>query len=193
MYAHTKLIDLLSRDTGPTGVYRDYLVLAEIVRQRFPADSPFAKALNSLGERIEAMTTTDGSSVDTDSTPHIDEAQHQVLRKALNEIGEAAKQLIITESAPGSEPLRESERQRIVRMVNDAFYTSNLFTAAKWILAVSLALLGLGSLGYAGFNIYASEKVQAAQQTLSETTNRVNGAITEIDRYQNQLSQRKTN
>lgn len=188
-YSYHVLIDKATSGANDAAdLRRDFLLLADIIRERFPSHSPLSDAIGSLNERIGKTVVED---VPTEGGPATaDLKERNSLRRELNAIGAAAKQLI--DIAPESllEVLKrnfDGEQQEVVRMVNDAFFRSTLFSSAKYILAVSLLLLGIGSLGYAGMNFYVWDKMQVAQQRLSAATQGFNDTIKQIDLDRAQL------
>jgi len=72
---------------------------------------------------------------------------------------------------PRSPPtLGEHDQSEVVQLVDQAYHQSRLFSVTKWILAISLSLLGIGSLGYAGVNFLIMDRVQTAQDRAASAT-----------------------
>jgi hypothetical protein len=173
-------------------LYKDYLVLAEKVHQRFLDETPLTKATVSIGEQIEKLLLDTRPSDLAQARTPVSPEEKQRLRAALATIDGAYQHLAQLDYASAPAALLERERERTKALVNEAFSRSHLFTLTKWVLVVSLALVGAGSLSYAGFNLAVSDRMQSAQQRLSETTTAFDATVTKIQSQQKELEDKQT-
>jgi hypothetical protein len=152
---HARFLDDLAKDTSPSNLKTNCLVLGQVVHTAFPSSSPFFTEYELLSKRVKEKK-------------HLEPAE-----EFLNDFRNLARSAsqYLAEFPPA---LAESDQQEIVQLVDRSYGQSLLFTATKWVLAISLALLGIGSLGYAGLNVFVWEKVQAAQERAADATKRLN-------------------
>lgn len=153
---------------------QDYLTLGEIIRLAFPPESHLAARYAAIAKKYEAGEKK--------------EENAKALRangKELTALAASVRDMI--GQSEKFQKWREQESQEAQKVVNQAYFDSSLFTTTKWVLSASLLLLGIGSIGFTGFNIYAQKAVQDAQKTLTETTAKINETNNEVQKQQRDL------
>ncbi|HUI95521.1 MAG TPA: hypothetical protein VLX44_07195 [Xanthobacteraceae bacterium] len=170
----TSLLRAISEKELKDITYTDFVLLGDVLQKVFAPGHPLAERYKALGISNRVAR---GSH---------DFTENQA--KAIESIAAGAMASIQTFGLPTAP---ESEQNDIAQLVNQTFYKSELFNVAKWVLAIALALVGLGSLGFAGFNIYAQDRLQEAQRRLAETTAAIDKLTTDARKKQDELQKQQ--
>ena len=137
----------------------DYILFREIVRANFPADHWLAQQCNAIDKTFAPSNEGEAGGNKT--------AEIQKVKS----LAATALDLIRKLGVPGNQD--PQDQREIEQLVDQSFHGSRLFNVTKWVLAISLALVGIGSLGFAGINILAQDRLQEAQKRLSATNDEV--------------------
>jgi len=177
MITHSKVaqfVRALSAQTNSKNLWTNYVLLGEVIRTDFPPPSPLWVEYEALGKQIKKGQTSEKTA--------------KSINDFNNLVGAVSKYL--NEFAPQL-PTSVSDRnqEEIAQLVDRAFHQSRLFTATKWILAVSLSLLGLGSLGYVGVNVLVIERIQAAQDKAAAATKELTALAADINNKRTEIEQ----
>jgi hypothetical protein len=150
----SKLLVELSKDGNPKHLVRNHAILGEVLSAAFPPGSGLSAAHQAIGKRFGDIKSDD------DERPS---AEMRRMAAELQELAKAADKLLDEVGPFYSETARTRSEREVEQLVNQAYHQSRLFTVTKWILAISLSLLGIGSLGYVGVNLIIMDRIQTAQ------------------------------
>jgi hypothetical protein len=157
----------LASETNELNLKANYILMGEAIQPAFPPPSPLWAEYEALGKRLPSdAPVVRGSQVLSDFKVLAETAS-----RYLNQFEPTL-------------PVGGLGQQEITLLVDRSYFQSGLFTTTKWLLAVSLALIGAGSLGYAGLNIVIWDKVQAAQERADAATKNLNDIRDKAEKLQ---------
>ncbi len=156
----------------------DYILFREIVRANFPADHWLAQQCNAIDKTFAPSNEGEAGGNKT--------AEIQKVKS----LAATALDLIRKLGVPGNQD--PQDQREIEQLVDQSFHGSRLFNVTKWVLAISLALVGIGSLGFAGINILAQDRLQEAQKRLSATNDEVIKLTQRLQSQQSDLETKQT-
>jgi hypothetical protein len=173
--------------------YEDYMLLGEVIREVFPAGHPIGSEYATLEVR---KTRRAAQKDQPDKETMAAEAKLSAAdQKKVQSLAETTLSLIEGLDLRIPAGPRDPDERAIQRMVDQSFHESRAFTATKWILAIALTFIGLGSFSFLGISVDIWRRVSSAyeqvgniekdasqkmQQAASDASQKIKDKTTEI-------------
>jgi hypothetical protein len=173
-----KVLEELSRDNNARHLLRNHAILGEVIHSAFPAGSALAAAYEALGKRMVDARAGAGDS----------DAEQPRMIVEVQELAKAASTLLQEFGPSYAEAASNNNEREVEHLVNQVFYKSQPYNFAKWILIISLVIVGAGSASFAGFTLSIWDRINEAQQKLQEMDKTYNNATTKFANEVNDLT-----
>lgn len=153
--------------------YADFVILGEIIRRYYPETSLPSKRYESLMEKVDKKGRSKAPKSHAKNDPETQNEQSEDwtenlanLKNDIQALARLAQTLLFKYPPLPDSGQLEADKRDALQLVNQAFYESEPFQWAKWVLLIALALVGAGSLGIAGFNFLIGEKMTSINKEL---------------------------
>jgi hypothetical protein len=184
----SKLLEELSKDSNPNHLVRNHAIFGEVLHAAFLPGSALWAAYEAMGKRLSDIRSEDGEKTEGGGRT---KAESRRVATELQELAKAANKLLHELGPSYPETVRSNSEREVEQLVNQAFYKSQPYNFAKWILLAGLVFIGVGSGTFAGFSLQLWDRAKEAQQKLDDANQKYNQFIEKIAADGKELEKRQ--